>query len=251
MQGQPNLIAFGERKSESPHVLRLWRAESSRNGEFISVAYPQWEIVIARVAGKLDVVVRGPETAASRATVPADGSWLGVRFRSGTVMKGIDHAGICDTSVTLPITGENQIWLDGDAWEVPTFENADDFVTRLSERGMLARDPTVSFALAGESAIAGHLRTLQRRFTKSTGLSRQAIIAIERAQVAAVMLREGCAISDTISATRFSDQAHLTRSLKRLIGLTPGQLLRLDELQVSFIPTPEGDYNRNAAERLL
>jgi len=240
MQRHAKLIEFGERNSDSPHVLRIWRSESSRDGEFLSVAYPQWEIVVARVAGKLDVVLRGAETSATRASVPSDGSWLGIRFRSGTVMKGVDYAGICNASVALPIAGENCFWLDGESWEVPTFENADEFVARLTRRGMLACDPIVSAALVGDSTSEERLRTQQRRFTKSTGLSRQAITKIERAQLAAVMLREGCTINDTIAATGFSDQPHLTRSLKWLMGLTPGQLISTkDATQLSFIPKPE------------
>jgi hypothetical protein len=240
MQLQPRLIEFGERNSDSPHVLRLWRSESSRDDEFLSVAYPQWEIVIARVAGKLDVVIRGAQTAATRSSVPADGHWIGIRFRSGTVMKGIHYTAICNTSVALPIAGKNHFWLDGEIWEVPTYENADDFVARLAQRGVLASDPIVSVALAGEPTGDEGLRTQQRHFTKSTGLSRQAITKIERAQLAACMLLKGYTISDTIAGTGFSDQPHLTRSLKRLIGLTPGQLIsKKGAIQLSFIPRPD------------
>lgn len=240
MPGHARLIEFEERSSASPYVLRLWRAQSNGDGEFLSVAYPQWEIVVARVGGTLDVVIRGAETAATRASVPADGSWLGIRFRSGTVMKGINYAGMRDASIALQIAGENHIWLDGEAWEVPTFENADDFVARLARRGVLASDPIVAAALARERRDNDDLRTRQRRFRKTTGLSRQAIKQIERAQRAAFMLREGCTISNTIAATGFSDQSHLTRSLKRLIGLTPGKLMSSEHtIQLSFIPRSE------------
>ena len=47
------LIEFGERRSDSPYLSCIWRSESSRDGEFLSVAYPQWEIVASRVAGML------------------------------------------------------------------------------------------------------------------------------------------------------------------------------------------------------
>jgi hypothetical protein len=237
---RPRLIEFGERDSESPYVLRLWHSQSSGAGEFLSVAYPQWEIVIALVAGKLDVLVRGAETEATKATVPADGSWLGIRFRSGTVMKGLDHKGIRDTSVALPTAGKDRIWLDGEVLEVPTFENVDDFVARLVRSGVLRCDPIVTAALAGKARGSDDLRTRQRCFAKSTGLSHQTITQIERAQHAAFMLREGWTISDTIAATGYSDQPHLTRSLKQLIGLTPGQLTSTEHaIQLSFIPRPE------------
>jgi AraC-like DNA-binding protein len=236
------LIEFADRDSETPHLSRIWQSQSSRDGEFLSVAYPQWEIVISRIAGKLGVFLRGAETVATRMQVPCDGSWIGLRFRSGAVMLGLDYAGLCDTVITLPVVGGNRFWLAGEAWEAPTFENADDFVARLDRRGLIVSDPVVLAAVAGETVDSKTLRKQQRRFIKSTGLSRQAIATIERAQRAALMLLDGLTIGDTVAAAGFSDQSHLTRSLRRLIGLTPGQLLsRKDKIQLSFIPKPDLD----------
>lgn len=240
MQTQSNLIEFQEQNSNSTHVLQLWRSRSICEGEFISVAYPQWEIVFARVAGKLNAVIRGAETVATKATVPADGSWLGIRFRSGVFIKGINYSLIRDSSVEIPIANTNHIWLNGQKWEIPTFENADNFIARLTRHGVLMLDPIVSSALKNETKANDNLRSRQRHFMQSTGLSRQAITKIERAQLAAIMLQNGCTIIDTIASTGFSDQPHLTRSLKKLIGVTPGQLLSLNNnIQLSFIPRPK------------
>ena len=38
-------------------------------------------------------------------------------------------------------------------------------------------------------------------------------------------------IADTIDETGYADQAHLTRSLKYLIGTTPSQIVRKTELE--------------------
>jgi AraC-like DNA-binding protein len=239
------LIEFGERSSNSPYLSCIWESQSSRDGEFLSVAYPQWEIVFSRIAGKLGVFLRGAVTFATKKSVPGDGSWVGLRFRSGTVMAGLDYNDLRDADFSLPVVGGNSFLLAGMAWKVPTFENADDFVTRLVRRGLIASDPLVSAAMAGEVVDGKKLRQQQRRFIKSTGLSKQTIATIERAQIAARMLRDGNTISDTVAAAGFSDQSHLTRSLKRFIGLTPGQMLSTkNEVQLSFIPKPNPNVIR-------
>jgi AraC-like DNA-binding protein len=56
---------------------------------------------------------------------------------------------------------------------------------------------------------------------------------IERARQAVDLLRNGSSILDVVDTAGYFDQAHLTRSLKHLIGLTPGKLSRGDD-QLSF-----------------
>lgn len=56
------------------------------------------------------------------------------------------------------------------------------------------------------------------------GLFRQ----IERARYATTLLRDGTAILDTVHEAGYFDQAHLTRSLRVLIGETPASVMRRD-----------------------
>jgi AraC-like DNA-binding protein len=51
------------------------------------------------------------------------------------------------------------------------------------------------------------------------------------------LLRQGVAIFDTAEQAGYADQPHLTRSLKRLIGLTPAQLApESNVIPLSFSP---------------
>jgi hypothetical protein len=194
------------------------------------------EIVFARIAGTLSVIIRGPETAAVSAKVPADGAWLGIRFQSGSFMPAFDYAALKNCSLQLPLACQSHFWLNGSRWEVPTFDNADEFAARLVRLGELTSDSIVSAVLAGSPVSRFEPRTWQRRFNASTGLSHRAIRMITRAQEAAIMLRDGHSVGDTTYAVGYSDQAHLTRSLRAMIGLTPGQLVAEDTAQLSFIP---------------
>jgi methylphosphotriester-DNA--protein-cysteine methyltransferase len=59
---------------------------------------------------------------------------------------------------------------------------------------------------------------------------------IERARYATTLLRQGRAILDVVYEAGYFDQPHLTRSLKRFIGLTPAQLMdRSKDVQLSFL----------------
>jgi hypothetical protein len=51
--------------------------------------------------------------------------------------------------LTPPEAAERSFWLDGAAWELPTFDNAAVFVARLERAGLLVRDPVVEATLAG------------------------------------------------------------------------------------------------------
>ena len=57
---------------------------------------------------------------------------------------------------------------------------------------------------------------------------------IERARYTTNLLREGVSIVDAVHLAGYFDQAHLTRSLKHLIGQTPGKFMQRDT-QLSFL----------------
>jgi AraC-like DNA-binding protein len=52
------------------------------------------------------------------------------------------------------------------------------------------------------------------------------VYQIERAKRAVALLAQGVPILDAVEHAGYSDQPHLTRSLKRFFGKTPAQLLR-------------------------
>jgi methylphosphotriester-DNA--protein-cysteine methyltransferase len=95
------------------------------------------------------------------------------------------------------------------------------------------RDSTVDAALQGQLRKLS-LRSAQRHFLRATGLICAAFRQIERARYTTNLLREGVSIIDAVQLAGYFDQAHLTRSLKRLIGQTPGKITRGDT-QLSFL----------------
>jgi AraC-like DNA-binding protein len=228
------LLSFEDRPSDSALVERVWQCRSLRAGRFDSIAASQWEMVVTHVRGERTMTVRGPETRRTTAACPAEGEWIAIRFRLGTFLPGVPVATIRDRrDLELPRASKRTFWLDGRAWEYPTYDNAETFVKRLVTRGLIDRDPLVEAVVRGRSHDLSD-RSAQRRFLRATGLTHGAFRQIERARRAALLLREGTRIADVAHEAGYFDQAHLTRSLKRLVGRTPGEILR-GATQLSFL----------------
>jgi AraC-like DNA-binding protein len=65
-----------------------------------------------------------------------------------------------------------------------------------------------------------------RIFRKATGLPPYTYFEQLRIERAIDLLRRGVPISDVAVMTGFSDQSHLTRRFKRVVGVPPGKYAR-------------------------
>lgn len=216
-------FAFEERDSDSPLVELVWRTEIERGGTFTSTATSHLEMVITRQKGVITVGVRGPETKASPAPVPEAAEVFGIQFKLGTFMPYLPASELVDNGVSLPEAGGQLFWLQGAAWTLPDFENADTFVQRLVRQGALAHEPIVEAALRGQVSDLS-ARSVQRRVLRATGVTQGTLYQIERAKRALMLLQQGTSILDTVEQAGYYDQPHLTRSLKYLMGQTPAQI---------------------------
>ncbi len=233
-------ITFEDRPSDSPVIERVWRSHSERAGSFQSMAACNWVMVVTRLAGRTYLTVRGPETKATPADCPAAGEWIGVHFKLGTFMPLLPTGVLRDRNdVTLPEASGRSFYLNGSAWEYPSFENAETFVKRLVKHGLIATDPYVDDVLRGQPRRLSQ-RTEQRHFLRATGVTYGTIRQIERARHATNLLRHGAPIAEVAVDAGYFDQAHLTRSLKHFIGQTPAPVVR-GEGQLSLL------YNTAAA----
>jgi AraC-like DNA-binding protein len=222
-------FVFENRVSDSPLIDWVWRTQSDREGTFISQAACNWEMVVSKYNGETHITVRGPETIAMPADSPAVAEFFGFPFKLGTFMPRLPVSMLVNGSLMLPKATGNSFWLNSAVWEIPTFDNVDVFVNRMIHQGILVHDPIVEAALQGQGQDVS-LRSLQYRFLNATGLTQATIRQIERARHAAELLRQGVTILDTVYETGYFDQAHLTRSLKRFLGQTPSQVLRVRQL---------------------
>lgn len=234
IQGKGEFIHFEDRDSDHPFVEKVWRCHSDRADTFLSVAANNFEMVVTRLGGKSFLTLRGPETTATTLDCPAEGEWIAIRFKAGTFMPRFLPGNLRDhKDVTLPPATGHSFWLNGSALEYPDFDNAEIFVKRLAKSGILLRDPIVDDTLQRRPGELS-LRSAQRHFLRSTGVTYATFRQIERARHATNLLREGVSILDVVSSAGYFDQAHLTRSLRQFIGETPARIIQ-GQKQLSFL----------------
>jgi AraC-like DNA-binding protein len=204
------LFAIESRAARSRFIERTWWAESVPANAFISVAACHWEICVTRDERHASVTVRGPESKASIVPIPPDAQFFGIEFTLGTYMPALPPRQLVDRAIALDVS----------EWELPTRDNVDALVDKLARAGLLVHDPIAGAAVNGDASGLS-ARSLERRVARATGLTRGAIRQIRRSEIAVELLTRGASARDAAGEAGYADQAHLTRSLKRLVGQTP------------------------------
>ncbi len=219
-------IIYEERASDSPYVETIMHGRTLSDGSPVRPAECRWHMVFVRKDGEARVVFVGPWTTAGSTHYAEGAEILWVKFKLGAFMPHLPAREFLDTETILPEAASRSFWLKGSAWQFPDHENAETFVEGLVHNGVLVRDPVVNAALQ-ERPQELSSRTVRHRYLRATGLTQSRIRQVERAQRAAALLRQGESISDTVHEVGYFDQPHLTRSLKKWVGHTPAQIVRL------------------------
>jgi AraC-like DNA-binding protein len=217
-----------QRSSDSPYLETVTRGQMMSDGPQIRPSEVHWHMVFASYHGRVQSVFVGPWTAAGVANWKAGAEILWVKFSLGTFMPHLPVRDFLDVETLLPGAASRSFWLKSSAWQFPDYDNVETFVDRLVHEGVLVHDPVVKAAL--QDQLPGMPpRTVRHRFLQATGLSQSHILQFERARRAEILLRQGVSILETVFELGYYDQPHLTRSLKRFIGRTPAQIIRLGE----------------------
>ena len=211
----------GSSPVESPYIEWVGHGYTVADGLEMRPAEYNWHLNFTRQAGVLRTLVVGALELARPLSYTAGAESLWIRFRVGTFLPKIRPTTVLNREIELPVGSGNNFWLSDRVLAIPTFENADTFAEHLMPVGALACDPLVDAALRDELAGVPN-RTIRHHFRHSTGLRRGFIRQIRRAQQAVRLLRQGNPPLDTAHELGYSDQPHLTRSLKRFLGDTPG-----------------------------
>ena len=161
------------------------------------------------------------EASARTAKFSIDEQAAGFRFRPGVM---IDNARLVSIVQKQPYDNIDIATAIGDC--VSLCRDTEDALTLLSE----------DFATVQGTAktLGVSTRTLQRKVLRTTGKSPSFWLALARSRKAVNALGSKQSLVSTAAEYGFSDQAHLTREVKRWFGLTPGQI-RSDPHHLSSI----------------
>lgn len=213
------------RASDSPFIERITHVRFE--GDWRGVTTPDgcWDIVVRRVAGRLEILQTGIITRPVDLAYGAGDEYLSISFKPGVFMPRLPGKRMVDRALARPTPSPRTFWVEHDELEIPTFENAEGMVERLVRRQLIARDEIVEGVVEGRPR-AIHPRSVQRHFLEAMGLTAKGLEQIQRASRAVQLLAAGRRAADVAGELGYSDQSHLTRSLKAIMGTTPGQIVR-------------------------
>ncbi len=219
---------FEGRLSNSPYIEMFWRGHVEKDYAPDCPADVRWNLLFAKQKGQVRVSIEGATTQHVPKTQSQGNEFLVIKFKLGMFMPTFMPGTLLNGDVVLPGAARQSFWLNGAAWQLPDFDNAETFVERLVRDGLLVREPVVNAVLQAQPVTLS-TRTIRHRFLVATGLTPKTIQQIERAQRAARLLEQGVSILDAVYQVGYADQPHLTRSLKRFFGQTPVQIAYLSQ----------------------
>jgi AraC-like DNA-binding protein len=215
-------FSLEEMAIDSPFMRTAFRMRCERDGSFMTIADSSPDIIVIKHLGKAQLFISGTRTKAAPFHYQEGMEFIGIRLEVGAFLPQLPPAALLDSTTGLPGATTQSFWLHDTMLPLPDFENMDVFVERLARHGLIARSEMVEAALQ-EQPHPKSLRSLQRHFLKTTGMTHSYIRKVERAFHAGTLLRQGESITDTVYKAGYFDQAHMTKALKYLTGETPTQ----------------------------
>jgi hypothetical protein len=214
-------FTYEEKQSSSPYVDKVWHTEDQTDGVYIASADASWDMIFIKTnEGKSKVLLSGPCSKTTLVPYSAGNKNFGLRFKPGVIFTGISVIDMVNVTQTLPMPTEDTFILQNITWELPTYENIDKFIARLREHGLLSIDPVVRAVLEGKP-VNMSVRSVQRHFAKTIGLSPRQVMQIETARKAVRLLLEGIPLAEVAYELGYADLPHMIRMLKRFTGFTP------------------------------
>jgi helix-turn-helix protein len=211
------------RASDSRLVERITRVRFDRNWRGVTTPDGCWDLVVRRVGGRIELLQTGLITRPVELAYAAGDEYLSISFKPGVFMPRLPGKRMVDRGLLRPTPSPRTFWIEQDQLEIPTFDNAEGLVDRLVRRELIVRDEIVEGVVEGRPR-AIHPRSVQRHFLDAMGMTAKRLEQIRRACRAIEQLREGKRVVDVAVELGYSDQSHMTRVLKTIMGKTPGQI---------------------------
>lgn len=211
-----------EQKPDSPYVYLKWRATTTTPGSHHGVAMEYWTFFF-RIEGGKTTVILGPPHSEVLQVPYQPGEYWGLLLKAHIFMPNLTKRALPPEGLILPLADKSHFVFAGQKISIPTFETAEVFAEDLVKRNLILAHPLVAKALEGKAAWSE--RTAQRHMLNIVGLTRRDLQRIRRARHAYALLQEGKSIVEVAALAGYTDQAHLTKSLKILAGQTPAEIL--------------------------
>lgn len=210
---------YEQKLSNLPFIESIWRAQVTQEGEYSDPAKDTWGLAFTRRQnGSLAAELLGPSIQHRMLAGNVGDEYWGVELYAYVTMRGVNKPQLTGEFVSLRVENSS-FFIGDDVYSIPSFDDLEGFCKTLASLGVISH---ISRSLDTQTTLS--LRSKQRNHLKVTGLTRKKRQQINRAERAIALLRSGMSPSEVATEVGYSDQAHLTRSLKYLHGKTPATI---------------------------
>lgn len=205
------------RKSSHPLIETVWQTKNIADGTYLATPDRSWDLItLVHQDGSRQMMLTGQATKPMQVPYKAGTNSVVISFALSTYLPSHPSASLVDSFEILPTVDNTHFRLADHVFAFPSFDDAEVLVDDLLRQGVLKNDPVVDGSQRAHSD-----RTVQRHYNETTGLSRKSLEQIERAQQAVILLQKGERPVDAAVDSGYSDQPHLTKSLKKIMGISP------------------------------
>jgi hypothetical protein len=214
-------FTYEAKQSSSPYVEVVWSTEDQTDGTYVASADACWDMIfIKNKEGKSKVLLCGPCFKTTLVPYSAGNKNFGIQFKPGVIFSDIPVADMINVTKALPMPAEDTFVLQGFTWKLPTYETVDEFLTRMAEHGLLSIDPVVRDVVENKT-VKMSVRSIQRHFAMTIGMSPRRVKQIMSARKAVELLLQGRPLAEVSYELGYADLPHMIRMLKRFTGFTP------------------------------
>ena len=212
------------RSSEHPYIDTVWQADSLEDGVYHATPDGSWDLIFSeKPDGKRLLFFSGQDTTPVSVPYEKGEKSLVISLTASTYLHPKPEG-----FVPLPIHGDT-FQYEGYSFPLPTAENAEELIDLFVQRGILRNDEIVEGVL-GDKQRAASKRSVQEHFRKATGITKKDFEQISRAQEAVRLLKQGVKPAEVATTAGYTDQAHMIRSLKKIMGRLPSDVSDIHKL---------------------
>lgn len=208
---------YATRSSKFTCVDHYWHMTESFDGQYPQYATAKWGFVFSRYHDQYQAKLIGPQLTPHMIPFRKTEYFWGIVFQGYANLSIATKRELLNQNLLLDISPTNHFTLGKHHFQIPTYDALDTFIEQLINKKLISTTPLTPASV----------RTSQRQFKKFTGLTPKQIQQASRVDHALTLLGTDLNLTQIALECGFSDQAHMSRELKRLVGLTPTQARKL------------------------
>ena len=213
-------ITYEEKLSQSPLVDFVFQTEDLTDGVYVASADARWDMIFTKCPdGNKRVLLCGPSFETRQVPYSPGYKHVGICYKPWAIFTDVPIPAMLNETKLLPMVSPDTFVMQGKTWKMPTYENVDQFVAEQENQGFLKADPIIRDVLE-DKPVDMSLRSVQRHFVKTIGMSPRRVRQINSARQAVKLLQQGNTLSEVAYELDYADLPHMTRMLRRFTGYT-------------------------------